>query len=155
MSSDTTGGINRQSSYILDVVAGAAENILTAEALLLKRLGIDETPIIAVESELGESHNREALSKLEIILKCDKGQQVNDLIKQIVDNASMAVLEIHKGIDSIPQNRPFGKNTTIERLTIENLNMMHEILEYDKISSAEFWSAERIKEIEGSLNFEE
>lgn len=139
---------------ILDVVEDTVEKILITEALILKRIGIDNVPLPLNEKrvELENEIRKEDEEKLRFLHQYDQQQEVNDLVKEFVSAAASAAVALHQEIEAIPQNRPFGGSTTVERLMIENLNLMNAILVYDDNTSSEYWTDDRIGSMKASFS---
>lgn len=136
----------------MDIVAAATEKMLITEALLLKRLGIDDVPI-PVNEKKGEHLDdgcEEIKGRLQFLSQYDDGQDLHDLVRQFTEAATSTTIALHKEIETVPQNRPFGGSAAVERLMVENLHLMNEILEYDDRTSGEYWSQKRIEALEES-----
>lgn len=112
---------------ILSVVSDAIQRLLVSESLIIQRIGVKDAPISIEGQQLEKPQDKEK----DFLSQHDKGQELNDLVKEFVDAATVASVALHKEIEAVPQNRPFGGNVACERLMIENLKLVTEILEFD------------------------
>lgn len=134
--------VKESESAILDLVADAAERILISEALVLKRLGIDDVPIPTNDKQTDYSEREEDEKLLQFLIQRDDGREVQEFVRDFATATTCATVALHKEIENVSQNRPFGGSTAVERLMIENLNLLEEIREYDDRTSREYYSDE-------------
>lgn len=119
---------SESATSILDLIEQPALRMLLIEALVLKRIGIDDIPI---RTKTGESDD---------ILLEDDGSSLEELVKEFARLAAETTTALHEEVERVPQNRPFGWSTTVQRLMLENINLMNEIIEYDDKTTADFYS---------------
>lgn len=109
---------------LLDTVAAAVDRVLLAEALALRRCGHDDIPL---KESCGATDLPERLA--------NDDRTITQIVQDYAAAATDAVVAIHKRIEGVPQNRPCGATADVERLTLENLNLMKVIVECDEHAS--------------------